>query len=294
MSNKFELRVDNFVRKRLEKEGVIFGEQHDLPTSIKEALSKASKSGDEFGKPDFVIMFKDYPDTCVLIEDKYGLKFLKNEGKNGLLMNKSAIENYAFNGAVHYANCVLDNDDAKYEFHNVYALGVAGEGPEDNLELKYKCKLFRKGVDIIKDIKFKDFSYFNNTNFPNNKKNDELTEDEKHAILEKSLISLNKKAKDLNKLMNDNAITVANRIIYVSGCLLAGENGLKIQDLKGSDKKYERDGEIIYNAIKANLANKPWINEDKREMMLSQFNMLNVDKDNDVPRKSRSNCLVII
>ncbi len=72
MANKYELRVDNFVREELKKNKVKFGEQHDLPKSIKEGLDKASKSGEGFGKPDFVITFEEFPDTCVLIEDKYG------------------------------------------------------------------------------------------------------------------------------------------------------------------------------------------------------------------------------
>lgn len=289
MSNKFELRVDNYVRKQLEKEDIKFGEQHDLPTSIKECLENASKSGSGFGKPDFAITFDDFPDTCVVIEDKYGFEFLKSIDKSGKVsLNKKDVENYALNGAVHYAKSILENDDAKYQYNNVYAIGIAGEGLKEDLEVKYECLLYRRGVELVKEIDFKDFSYFNSEHFPKNKENDELSEEEKHAILEKSLIDLNKKAKELNKLMNDNAITVENRIIYVSGCLLACENGLKIEDLKGSLNKYERDGEIIFNAIKANLANKPWIDEDKREMMLSQFNMLNVDKDNDVPSKSRS------
>ena len=151
MSNKFELRVDNYVRKHLEKEGLTFGEQHDLPLSIKECLEKASKSGDSFGKPDFVITFKDFPDTCVIIEDKYGLEFLKSETKNGnLATTAKAINDYALNGAVHYANSVLNAKDAKYQYNNIYALGIAGEGLDDELEIKYECLLYRRGVDLVK------------------------------------------------------------------------------------------------------------------------------------------------
>lgn len=289
MANKYELRVDNFVREELKKNKVKFGEQHDLPKSIKEGLDKASKSGEGFGKPDFVITFEEFPDTCVLIEDKYGLEYLKDETKSGeVSTSKKSIEDYAVNGACHYARSLLENEDTLYPYKNVYALGVAGEGKEDEIELAYECYLYRKGVEIIKKVNFKDFSYFSKENFPRNKKDDELSEKEKHDILEKSLISLAKKSKDLNNLMNDNAITVANRIIYVSGSLLACEDGLKVEDLKGEKKGTKTDGKLIYDAIKNNLMKKSWIDEDKREMMLSQFNMLNVDSDNDIPRKSRS------
>lgn len=289
MSNKFELRVDNYVRKQLQDKKIKFGEQHDLPKSVKEGLDKASKSGNGFGKPDFVIVFDDFPDTCVMVEDKYGLDFLKDMQSNGnISMTKKSIEDYALNGAAHYANCVLNNDDTKYPFNNIYALGVAGEGPEDALDIKYECRLYKRGVEVVKEIDFKDFSYFDNTNFPKNKKNDELTEKEKHEILERSLVSLAKKAKELNKIMNSNAITVANRIIYVSGCLLACEDGLKIDSLKGATSGKKTDGQLIYQSIENNLMMKSWIDEDKRNMMLSQFNMLNVDRDNDIPRKSRS------
>ena len=286
--SKFELRVDNHVREELKKAKVEFGEQHDLPKSIKEALDKASKSGTGFGKPDFVITFKDYPDTCVVIEDKYGLKFLKSETKQGLSESKKSITDYALNGAVHYAKSILDNDEASFAYNSIYAIGIAGEGEEDNLSVKSECLLFRRGVDIVKTVDYKDFSYFDDKNFKDNKKEDELSEKEKHEILEKSLISLEKKAKDLNTLMNDNAVTVANRIIYVSGCLLACEDGLEIEDLKGQTTGFKTDGKLIYEAIKNNLSQKPWINEDKREMMLSQFNTLRVDKDHDTPKKSRS------
>lgn len=289
MSSKFELRVDNYVRKHLEKEGLTFGEQHDLPLSIKECLEKASKSGDSFGKPDFVITFKDFPDTCVIIEDKYGLEFLKSETKSGnLATTAKAINDYALNGAVHYANSVLNAEDAKYQYNNIYALGIAGEGLDDELEVKYECLLYRRGVDLVKKINFKDFSYFNSENFAKNKEDDELSEREKHEILEKSLVSLEKKAKELNKLMNDSSISVSNRIIFVSGCLLACEDGLKVDDLKGETVGKKTDGKLIYQSIENNLMKKFWIDEDKRNMMLSQFNILNVDADNDVPSKSRS------
>lgn len=285
---KFELRVDNHVREELKKYKVNFGEQHDLPKSIKETLDKASKSGTGFGKPDFVIAFKDYPDTCVVIEDKYGLEYLKSETKQGLSESKKSITDFALNGAVHYAKSILNNDEASFTYNSIYAIGIAGEGDPDNLSIKSECLLFRRGVDIVKKVDYKDFSYFDDKNFKDNKKEDELSEKEKHEILEKSLVSLEKKAKDLNTLMNDNAVTVANRIIYVSGCLLACEDGLQIEDLKGETLGKKTDGKLIYGAIENNLSKKPWIDEDKREMMLSQFNILRVDKDNDVPKKSRS------
>lgn len=289
MAEKYEVRIDNFVRSKLKENKLTFGEQHDLPLSVKEGLKTASKSGDSFGKPDFVITFDEFPDTCVIIEDKYGLEFLENKTKSGdLSTSKSAIENYALNGAQHYAESILNNNETLYPFNNIYALAVAGEGPEDDLTIEYRCLLFRKGTDIAKPIDFKDFSYFNAENFPQNKKEDELTEKEKHEILERSLASLAKRAKELNKLMNDNAITVANRIIYVSGCLLACEDGLQIEDLTGRVGGRKTDGKLIYQSIENNLMSKPWINEEKRNMMLSQFNMLNVDIDNDTPRKSRS------
>ena len=118
--SKFELRVDNLIREELKKSKVEFGEQHDLPKSIKDALDKASKSGTGFGKPDFVITFKDYPDTCVVIEDKYGLEFLKNETKQGLSESQKAVMDFALNGAVHYAKSILDNDNAAFPYNSIY------------------------------------------------------------------------------------------------------------------------------------------------------------------------------
>lgn len=166
MDKKYELRVDNFVRDKLKKNYIKFGEQHDLPKTIATGLNKASKSGDKFGKPDFAIVFDKFPDTCVLIEDKYGLNFLKDETKSGeVSMTGKSIESFALNGAVHYAKSLLNNPDTPFNYNNVYAIGVAGEGPEDDLDVKYECLLFKRGVEVIKKIDFKDFSYFNEKKF---------------------------------------------------------------------------------------------------------------------------------
>lgn len=269
----FENRVDNYLRDKLK----IFTdrnvyEKHDLPRDIKECFKEASKAGYGQGEPDFLIMADGVP---VVFENKYGLNFLEKTNKQVFSEAKNAIKDFAVNGALHYGSFLLD----KYE--QVYVMGLVGEGLESELEVKYRMFLMIKGVEP-KEIHIKSLEVFHSENFESFHKENQLTEEEKHNLLEKSIIDLQKKAKDLNKLMNDNAITVANRIVYVSGCLLACENGLEASDLLGNKTGRRTDGKIVYNHI-ADYLEQAEIPASKVKMMLTLYNMLNVDTDYDKP-----------
>lgn len=108
-----------------------------------------------------------------------------------------------------------------------------------------------------------------------------LSEEDKHRILIASQVQLQKHANCLNSLLNNHNIPVDQRVVYVSGMLLAMQDiidydgnridvGLVPDDLKGIQTATKRDGVKIVNQIKEYLEQKE-IPQQKRELMLGSF-----------------------
>ena len=122
-----------------------------------------------------------------------------------------------------------------------------------------------------------------------------MTETEKHELLIKSKADLNRYAKDLNKLMHNHNITAPQRVLYVSGMLLAMQDiknekeeivqeGLTPKDLKGIQTETKRDGILITNQIKEFLK-AHGIPDSKANLMLASFNEISKDKQRDEKTK---------
>ena len=120
-----------------------------------------------------------------------------------------------------------------------------------------------------------------------------LSEEEKHQILIDSQAKLQSYAAKLNKLMHNHNITAPQRVLYVSGMLLAMQDlnqngyeslGITPDFLNGSPLNGNRDGQIVVNRV-ANYLQLKQIPEDKRQLMLSSFNEISKDADRDKPTK---------
>ncbi|MBS7863757.1 SAM-dependent DNA methyltransferase, partial [Streptococcus suis] len=68
-------------------------------------------------------------------------------------------------------------------------------------------------------------------------KNAVLTEEEKHQILIDSQAALQSYAKKLNRLMHNHNITAPQRVLYVSGMLLAMQDIVKV--IEGKEEKLD-------------------------------------------------------
>lgn len=283
--SKFEVRVDDWVLTKLKELGVDYYQQHDLPDNYIKGLQGASKSGKGMGRPDFSISVMPGDKVGVVIENKWGLDKLEKVDEKGVSdLSTKFVNDYALNGAIYYANNMIESG----EFDVVYALGVAGEGARDDLTVGLKGTLVRKDVAPF-NFEVEGFSNFSKLKFGKFHNEMMMTEEEKHRQLELSLKDLQKSSKELNTLMNDNAITVDSRVVYVSGMLLAMKRGLKPEELKGDDPlTTTSDGKKIYNAIDSFLRVRK-IEEGKRDMMLSIYTQLQTDTDRDKvrPRKTR-------
>lgn len=283
--SKFEVRVDDYVLTQLKELGIDYYQQQDMPANYIEALKGASKSGDGSGRPDFSISAMPGGNVGVVIENKWGLDKLEKVDDNGVSNTDTRyVNDYALNGAQHYANKMVESG----KFEVVYGIGVAGEGSLEELATT------KRGVMVIKDeapvyFDLTGFSNFTKDKFKKFHEEMQMSAEEKHQQLELSLKELQKASKDLNTLMNDNAITVDARVVYVSGMMLAMQHGIEPNSLRGDEPFLTTsDGKVIYNAIDSFLRARR-IEEGKRNMMLSIFSQIQSDEDRDRvrPRKSK-------
>lgn len=184
---------------------------------------------------------------------------------------------------------------ASGKYDEVIAIGIAGDNDE-SVELQVYF-VYGSG-----DSAFKFMSKYKTLNFLENKStfseflNDaKLTDDDKHQILISSQIQLQIYAKKLNKLMHNLNITAPQRVLYVSGMLLAMQDikndneiigyGLTSDDLKGVALQAERDGVKIVNRIKEFLKNRQ-IPQDKLNLMIASFSEISKDPQRDKPTKN--------
>lgn len=288
MADKFEHLVDDDVRDILKTKVSRLWKQNMLPPSLEKSLKQASKSGTGAGKPDFAITYDEpeIDDLAVIIEDKYGLKFLELTKKDGSLSTTvKAINDYAVNGALHYAQAILKSEENA--FKEVIAIGIAGEldnkdiikegkayyyfSPDHDpkpIDMKLDVLLSRLADDEILDL-YQDIS---------------LTDKEKSAILAQSYNSLKKTSKDLNRIFYDYSFPVDERVVIVSGMLLAMEGGVTPDRLVGHRPgSAMADGAQIYSGITTALSNRD-MPQEKYDMMVSTFATIKADRDRDVKR----------
>lgn len=288
---KLESDVNDFVKdcfKRLKLEKLKdYNEESAMSDFMKEALKGSAKTKNKtnFGKPDFHIEKYKIP---VVFEDKLDTKKLSAQKENMLKNDAKSVSNYAVNGAVYYATQMI----ASGKYKEVVAIGVAGSRSDS-----IKINVYYVYGSSFKTIKF--MPKYENFDFVENEQSFNafyedciLSETEKHQILVKSKNDLSRYAKELNKLMHSHNITAPQRVLYVSGMLLAMQdiysdgklvqNGLTPEDLKGIQTDTKRDGILITQQI-AEFLKARKINDEKRNLMLSSFNDISKDRQRDEP-----------
>ncbi len=258
----------------------------EIDNALKIAPSKQGGNGPNF--PDLKCLItlgcRNIP---VMIECK-GTKgdFIK-QNKNGdiILSDKSGnpdyttIAKYAVNGAIHYANAILNHTES---YKEVIAIGA--NGWEVNGQLKTELGVYllsKENLFIPKKVDdYSDLSFLNEKNIKGFvEKIDELKltpeeiESKKFALEDEIEIRL----KRLNQTMHDDLqITVESRVKLIAGMIMAGlgvENiseGLKIEDLKGEKGKKSNDGQKIIDKIEDFLKSKN-LPEEKQEVILNEL-----------------------
>lgn len=301
-----ENRVDDWVRTKLEHAGVRAHEKHDLPEALTAVFKGGSKTGNKGGGiPDFTLFFENYG-TLVVIENKYFLdKHIKLKGE-AIDTSAKAVKDYAVNGAIHYARHAINHDDIQ----DVIAIGISGESTESsgssrladnevNVTAYYVFDPEHEPKEIHVNKNFTDFTL---RNFPDFYQKLSISEEDREQILKKNQEDLKKSASELNKLFNDNAVSVENRVTILAGCLLAmmdrpysdtygpSRKGLRPEGLRGIPQGEFSDGNTIYKHVEElmNIVREREPKQGRVDMILSCFTPLKVDTDRDIVDEERS------
>lgn len=288
---KQETDVNDWVKRQLDGLGLVklrdYNEESGMSDFLKEALKGAAKTQTKsnFGKPDFHV--EKYATFPVIIENKLKLSRLIAQTKEGIKFDDKSVSQFAVNGALHYARKMIESG----KYNEVIAVGVAGDHDE-NVAIKVYY-VFGSAPSAYKElVKVTTFDFLENEqSFEQFYKEASLTEAEKHEILISSQATLQTYAKKLNKLMHNHNITAPQRVLYVSGMLLAMQeirdkksvridDGLIPDDLKGKQVNQKRDGEKIVTQI-ANFLEAREIADEKRKLMLASFSEISKDSQRD-------------
>lgn len=265
-------------------------EQASLNTEIDKALDDYySKNGGIGGnRPDVKLLLQSskngryYP---VLIEYKGHKDKLEKLDADGNVENRNAknepifknINGYAVNGAVHYANAVLHHTS----YTDIIAVGMTGYKDEQG-EIRYEIGVYyvsKSNLGVGQRVgDFNDFSFLAAEHFE-----DFISQVEELSLTPEELDRLKEKREkeidaSLTKLNNDiyqneKGLGENDRVYLVCRLLLEkiGIPGkvapLEKSDLKSSNERGWRDGDILVRKIESFLEEKA-LPKEKKEMIL--------------------------
>lgn len=308
-TQSIEPKIADLVNGWLKSYGLrYFLEQEKINAEIDEAFEKApSKSGGTgTNRPDtklllqnsklgffpIVIEYKGYKDKLVKLDKE---KHVENTNKDGE-PNYKNINQYAVNGAVHYANAILQYTS----YMDVIAIGVTGY--EDDLGLHTQIGVYyvsRNNYGLGQEVDtYTDLSFLKSENFDsfiNKIEQLSLTEQELKLIhqkrenkIEDALTKINERL--YNKQKN---ISALSRIHLVAASIMANlgvpnkVTPLEPKDLKSSIEENNTDGEIIIRKISSFLKSKS-IPPKKVEQILSSLSLTLLDDALSVPNNGMS------
>ncbi|EAH4571363.1 DNA methyltransferase [Campylobacter lari] len=273
-----EEKVEDYIKSHLNELKInYFTKTEFINDEIKNALEKApSKSGgDGVNYPDIKLFLhtKDCRKIPVVIEIK-GIKGRLAKFKDGFIENTTKdnnpnyknIKEYALNGAIHYANAILDYT---YSYNEVIAIGVNGyyefkSDKKPKIEYAFYY-LNRNNLSLPKKIgDFNDFTYLSNEyldDFILKIDSINLSEAERIQAIENLENDTEQKLNSLNQFMHDDLLNITpnDRVALLVGMIMAAQgvenliSPLKVEDLKGEQTQNSNDGQVFLNKIKSFL-----------------------------------------
>ena len=236
--------------------------QNALKTASKRMTGKA-------GKPEFIAMSGNY---LIIVEDKADTRYQANymtDKSDTLLMDIPSVEDYAENGALHYAQHITFYTS----FKKVFAFGCSGT-EKDQLKIR-PIFVTDKSYKVMPAVR--DFNDFRHENIDTYYRTKVLgNKSERAAELEEIL----GRAKQLHEdLRNYGSLSEQDKPVIVSGILLAlcSRNFSTSQLTCGiGDTREERksDGEKIYDAIREHIQDVDKNHKTKIQTVLNQFEFI--------------------
>ena len=258
-----ERKTDYFVKSLLDQANIKAEPNGSGIREIQEALKTASKRGTgRAGYPEFVAVVKDF---VLVIEDKADTeKQVKytDESESELDMSTDAVINYAENGAVHYAQRIVE----KTSYKKIFAFGCSGD---ERHHIIRPIFVSEDGYKILTSID--NFENFSPDNIEKYYREQVLGETPQEVLETQELL---KKTAELHEaLRNYGQLGDKEKPLVVSGILLAlQDDSFSIEELKGDT--VNTDGIKIYNAIESYLKRVNVAPEDKKEKVLHQFTLI--------------------
>lgn len=268
----------------------------EIETALKTAPSKTGGKGPNYPDIKLLIKTKDLRYIPVVIEVK-GRKgrFIKlnqngeieNTKKDGTphIMN---INNYAVNGAIHYANAIIEFTDS---FKEVIAIGLNGFMNEDD-KILTELGVYYVSSDnyyIPKKVgNYSDLTFLLDNNieqFISEINQINLTEEEIELKSKEYENKIEINLKNLNQIMQDTLkISVGSRVELVTGLIMAGlgleskVSPLEINELKGETGSKSNDGYVIINKIDSFLDERN-LPKEKKDMILNDLSRVFIYSD---------------
>lgn len=307
INNSIEEQVEDIAKKQLSKVKYYTKTEvinSEIEKALKIAPSKSGGSGKNFPDIKLFIETKDIKHIPVMIEVK-GKKgdFIKLNS-NGEIENKTKdgsphfnnINKYAVNGAVHYANAIIEHTDS---YKDVIAIGINGYYQSNEIVLEIGVYYVSNSNYCIpkKVADYKDLSFLLPQNIDDfiNRINDlNLTAEEIEAKSKEVENDIEIKLKNLNQVMQDDLkISVGSRVELVTGLIMAGlgvENKvspLEISELKGETGSKVNDGIIIINKIDSFLEERN-LPQEKKHMIINDLSRVFIYSDLWKPNNGES------
>lgn len=267
----------------------------EIEEALKKAPSKSGGKGPNYPDIKLFIETKDLKRIPVMIEVK-GLRgsFIKLNAQGEIENKKSDgtpnylnINKYAVNGAIHYANAIIENTES---YKEVIAIGL--NGYYENKEMIREIGVYyvsSLNYCIPKQIyNYTDLSFLlpkNIDNFLNKISELNLTDEEIEIKSKEIENDIEIKLKKLNQTMQDDLkISVGSRVELVTGLIMAGlgvsnkVSPLEISDLKGEMGSKTNDGITIINKIDSFLEERN-LPQEKKQMIINDLSRVFIYSD---------------
>ena len=299
--SSIEEQIEDIAKKQLDDIKVrYFTKTESINSEIDEALRKApSKNGGDGC---------NYPDIKLFLQTKTGRKIpvmIEVKGTKGDLIKYNElneienikkdgtphyanIKKYAVNGAIHYANAIIDYTDS---YSEVIAIGMNGykDATKDTVTELGIYYVSKDNFSIPKEIgKYSDLSFLSKDNLGKLLEKIDminLSEEEKEKKTKDFENQIEIKLKALNQKMHDDLkISVGSRVQLVAGLIMAAigvpnkVSPLDIADLKGNTGKSSNDGKTVVDKISDFLSEKK-IPDEKKDLIVSDLSKVFIYSD---------------
>lgn len=255
--------TDFFIGKLLTDAEIAFVPNGSDIKEIQDALKTASKKGtSKVGFPEFTAKIGEF---IIVIENKADedkQALYEDSEKTKLKTAVKALTDYAENGALHYAQQIVQ----KTTFKKVFAFGCSGDEKHHTIRPIF---VDENGYKLLSHVE--NFLNFTEENILNYYRQEILGEIPPEELELEEILA---KAKELHEaLRNYGQLGDSEKPLVVSAILLAlSEKTFNIATLSGDDQK--TDGQILYDYISTYMNRVKVTPSTKKEKVLAQFNII--------------------